>query len=147
MPNTKETTQTATTYPTVEQYDRWKSRANEMDMSMSEFIQAMTEAGLKKFERDRPDEAFQEVRRQRDEYYRQRQEAEARVRQLEKQLQRTERGDIEDYIQNNPGADVQEIIQHLLNDVPSRVADYLDDLETAGTIKQENDQYYFNAES
>src|SRR5699024_529453 len=36
----------ATTYPTEEQYQRWKNKADSLDMSTSEFIQSMTEAGM-----------------------------------------------------------------------------------------------------
>ena len=48
MPNdTSDDTQPAMAYPTAEQYARWKARAEELDMSVSEFIQAMVEAGIK----------------------------------------------------------------------------------------------------
>jgi hypothetical protein len=36
----------AATYPT-QQYTRWKNRADELGMSISEFIEAMVEAGMK----------------------------------------------------------------------------------------------------
>ncbi len=147
MPYTKDTTQTATAYPTVEQYQRWKARADELDMSMSEFIQSMTEAGMKEFERDIPDEDFTRVRKRRDEYRQEVKQKRARVEELEQALNRTMRGDIERFIQANPGVNVQEIIQHIINDVPKRVQEHLQDMEGSGNVTKENGQYYFNAES
>jgi hypothetical protein len=147
MPYTKDTTQTATAYPTVEQYQRWKARADELDMSMSEFIQSMTEAGMKKFERDIPDEDFTRVRKRRDEYRQEVKQKRARVEELEQALNRTMRGDIERFIQANPGVNVQEIIQHIINDVPKRVQEHLQDMEGSGNVTKEDGQYYFNAES
>lgn len=147
MPHTKDTTQTATAYPTVEQYQRWKARADELDMSMSEFIQSMTEAGMKKFERDIPDEDFTRVRKRRDEYRQEVKQKRARVEELEQALNRTMRGDIERFIQANPGVNVQEIIQHIINDVPKRVQEHLQDMEGSGNVTKEDGQYYFNAES
>ena len=60
-------TQPAMTYPTEDQYDRWKQQAEEFDMSVSEFMQAMVEAGLKKFDATvEPDETARELREQRN---------------------------------------------------------------------------------
>ena len=57
------------------------------------------------------------------------------------------RGDIERFIQANPGVNVQEIIQHIINDVPKRVQEHLQDMEGSGNVTKEDGQYYFNAES
>jgi transcriptional regulator of acetoin/glycerol metabolism len=146
MPQTKETTQTATTYPTVEQYERWKARADELDMSMSEFIQSMTEAGMKEFDRDIADEEQQRVRRKKQEYYEELQGARDKIEKLEQELNRTERGDIVDYIQKNPGVGFNHIVQHIGNEVPNRVQRYLQEMEGNGVIKKEDDQYYFDDE-
>jgi hypothetical protein len=146
MPQTKETTQTATTYPTVEQYERWKARADELDMSMSEFIQSMTEAGMKEFDRDIADEEQQRVRRKKQEYYEELQGARDKIEKLEQELNRTERGDIVDYIQKNPGAGFNHIVQHIGNEVPNRVQRHLQEMEGNGVIKKEDDQYYFDDE-
>jgi cytidylate kinase len=67
MPGNSSDTQPTTVYPANEQHARWKETADEMDMSLSEFVQAMTEAGLKKFEVDvESDESLDELRRQRN---------------------------------------------------------------------------------
>jgi hypothetical protein len=55
------------TYPTAEQYDRWKERANEFDMNVSQFMQSMIEAELKKFNAVvEPDETVAGLREQRN---------------------------------------------------------------------------------
>lgn len=60
-------TQPAMAYPTTEQYKQWKDRAEQMDMSVSEFMKAMTEAGWKKFDANvEPDQTNRELREQRN---------------------------------------------------------------------------------
>jgi hypothetical protein len=147
MPQTKETTQTATTYPTVEQYERWKAEADKYDMSMSEFIQNMTEAGMKEFTRETSEEEFYEVRRQRKKYFRRLKEKENKIQNLEQQLNQTMRGDILDYIQENPGASHKEVVQYLINEVPDQVRGYLQNMIEEGSIREQNERYYFDAES
>ena len=58
----------AATYPSEEQYDRWEGQCEELGMrSMSEFMEAMVEAGLKKFDTSNiePDETNRELSQQR----------------------------------------------------------------------------------
>jgi hypothetical protein len=75
------------TYPTKQQHARWKQEAEDMDMSLSEFIQAMTEAGLKKFDAEvPPDESLRELRQQRNELKRELDRVRDRVRDLEAEL-------------------------------------------------------------
>jgi hypothetical protein len=63
------------TYPSDEQLERWKREAEEMDMSFSEWVQGMVEAGLKNFSPTvDPDEDLHDLRRQRNDL---RQELEA----------------------------------------------------------------------
>jgi hypothetical protein len=60
-------TQPAITYPTADQYDRWKRQVEEFDMSVSQILQSMVEAGLKKFDAAvEPDETTRELRDQRN---------------------------------------------------------------------------------
>jgi predicted RNase H-like nuclease (RuvC/YqgF family) len=75
------------TYPSKQQHARWKQEAEDMDMSLSEFIQAMTEAGLKKFDAEvTPDESLRDLRQQRNELKRELDQTRNRVRELEAQL-------------------------------------------------------------
>ena len=85
--------QMAATYVPQTQYARWKRRAEELDMSVSEFIKSMVEAGSKKFEATvEPDEAARELREQRNYYKTQLDRAQSRVSKLEDRLDQGERG-------------------------------------------------------
>lgn len=82
--------QPAMAYPTPEQYAGWKEDAEEMDMSVSEWIQAMVEAGRKKFKVDiEPDEDAAELRKQRNDLKQELDHARERIQELETQLHHT----------------------------------------------------------
>lgn len=120
----------AVTYPTQTQYERWKDRANGMDMSTSESMQAMIEAGNKKFDATlEPDETHRELRHQRNDLKDQLDRARSRVQELEEQLHRSEHEAVREYVENNPGAEFQDIVQHIVETVPERVNRHLEDLE------------------
>lgn len=136
-------TQPAMTYPTEDQYQRWKDRAAEMDMSVSEFMQAMIEAGMKKFNANavEPDESASELRRQRNDLKDELQAARERIDKLERDLYGGERRAVIEYVHNNPSATYGEIQQHIIDTVPSRVNRVLDTLE-GEAIRAENGTYY-----
>ena len=135
-------TKTATTYPTEQQYERWKKEAEEEGMSTSEFIAAMTEAGMKKFERHvETDEDTQELRRQRNDLKDQLQQSRERVRELEDQLHSGEREVLQQKIEENPGISFPEIVQEVVDTVPERVNRHLDELE-GDTIRSEGEGFY-----
>jgi ElaB/YqjD/DUF883 family membrane-anchored ribosome-binding protein len=130
------------TYPTAEQYDRWKQRAEEFDMSVSEFMQAMVEAGLKKFDATvEPDETARELREQRNDLRDELDHARSRIDDLETRLYQGERAAVRNYVEENPGATYDEIIQHVVDTVPERVTKHLDDLE-GEDVAVEDDRYY-----
>lgn len=131
------------TYPTEEQYQRWKERAAEMDMSVSEFMQAMTEAGMKKFNANavEPDESASELRRQRNDLKDELEAARERIDKLEHELYGGERRAIVEYVHDNPGATYGEIQQHIIDTVPSRVNRVLDTVE-GEAIRAEDGAYY-----
>lgn len=132
----------AATYPTEEQYQRWQDRANEMGMSTSEFIEAMVEAGMKKFSATvEPDETNQELRDQRRELKDELDHSRNRIQELEDMVYHGERRTIKRYVNDNPGATYDEIIQHVVETVPNRVTTHLDDLE-GDALRQENEGYY-----
>jgi len=138
----------AATYPTEEQYERWQSHADEMDMrSMSEFVEAMVEAGLKKFDARsvQPDETNQELRQQRNDLKTELDAARRRIQELEDAAYHGERQEIKDFIETNPGASYDEIIQHIIDTIPERVTAHLDQMEGEYLLIEE-DRYYAQEE-
>lgn len=120
----------AATYPSEQQYQRWQDRADDLGMSMSEFMEAMVEAGLKKFDASvEPDETNQELRQQRNELKTELDRARDRIQELEDAVYHGERRTIKRYVEDNPGTTYDEVIQHVIDTVPQRVTTHLDDLE------------------
>jgi len=132
----------AATYPSEEQYQRWQDRADDLGMSMSEFMEAMVEAGMKKFDATvEPDETNQELREQRNELKGELDRARNRIQKLEDAVYHGERRTIKRYVEDNPGATYDHIIQHVIDTVPQRVTTHLDDLE-GDELRQEDGGYY-----
>jgi len=132
----------ATAYPTQVQYDRWADRAEEYGMSISEFIQAMVEAGIKKFDaRVEPDESHRELREQRNDIKNELERARDRIDTLEAQLYSTERETIRTYVEKNPGATYEEVTQQIIDTTPDRVNGHLDALQ-GDSIEAVGDRYY-----
>jgi len=134
--------QPAMTYPTPEQYETWKEDADEMDMSVSEWIQAMVEAGRKKFDAQvEPDENAQELREQRNDLKEELAHARDRIENLENQLHHSERATILEFVEENPGVTYGEIGQKLADTVPERLQPHLDALE--GTeLRKDGGEFY-----
>lgn len=132
----------AATYPTRQQYERWAAKADELGMSISEFIEAMVEAGMKKFDVTvNPDETNRELRQQRDELKGELDRARVRIQDLEDTVYHGERQTINEYVQENPGAPYDEIIRHVIQTVPERVTTHLDDME-GEELLFDDDRYY-----
>lgn len=90
----------------------------------------MVEAGMKKFGASvEPDETNQELREQRNELKTELDRARDRIQELEDAVYYGERRMIKRYVEENPGAAYEEIIQHVIDTVPQRVTTHLDDLE------------------
>lgn len=143
--STSDSTQAAMTYPTKTQYSRWKDRANELDMSVSEFMQSMVEAGIKVdkgFELDlERDETRQELREQRNDLRDELEHARNRISKLENQLHRGERAAIIEFVEDNPGATHGELGQHIVDTLSDRLPKYIEELD-GEEIRIEGDQYY-----
>jgi len=139
---TQQDTQPAMCYPSEEQYGKWKTEAQERDMSVSEWMQAMVEAGRKKFGRDvEPDKDLAELRQDREELRRELQTARRRVERLENRVYSGERAAIFECLEENPGASYGEIVQYVSVDLPDRVTETLDELE--GTkIRVDNGEHH-----
>lgn len=134
--------QPAMTYPTPDQYEDWKADADEMDMSVSEWMQAMIEAGRKKFDAQvEPDESAEELRRQRNDLKAELERARERIDELETHLHHGEQEAIRQFIEENPGATFEEITQHVIDTVPQRVNRHLDELE-GDAVVVDDDEYY-----
>lgn len=134
--------QMAATYVPQQPYAHWKGRADELDMSASEFIKSMVEAGNKKFEATvEPDEANSELREQRNHYKREFERAQSRVSKLEDRLDRGEGAEIRSFIEANPGASFDEIVQHLIETVPERANELLETFE-GESVEFTGDVYY-----
>lgn len=132
----------AMTYPTPEQYQGWKDDAEKMDMSVSEWMQAMIEAGRKKFDAQvEPDESAGELREQRNDLKEELDHARNRIDELETQLHHGERKDIQEFVEENPGATYSDITQHISNNLPERVKRHLDELE-GKSLRLDDDGYY-----
>ena len=134
------------TYPAEDQYHRWEEQADGLGMSLSEFVEAMVEAGLKKFEPTaEPDMTNQELRDQRDELKQELDHARNRIRELEDAAYHGERRTIKRFVEQNPGVGYDKIMQHVIDTVPQRVTTQLDELE--GVEIQNTDAGYYPAES
>ena len=119
--------QHAATYVPEELLEDWDEMAEEMDMSRSEWLLAMVEAGRKKFDRDiQPDESKRDLRRRNTELWNDYQEASEERDRLRKQLRLTEGRAIVEFVEKNPGCRYEEIAQHLVENQGSRLTKMLD---------------------
>ncbi|WP_142856377.1 hypothetical protein [Salinigranum halophilum] len=116
---------TVSTYPTEEQRDRWRERAEELGMTQSDLVASMVEAGLKASEGFEPgvgmDETEADLREQRNELREELERERARVADLEERVYRGERCEAERFVSENPGCSHSELINHLQSTVPGRM--------------------------
>lgn len=134
--------QATMTYPTEEQHSRWKENAEKHGMSLSEYIQAMVEAGQKKFEVDgTPDETKKELRRQRNDLREQLEIARERIEQLERENYTTEREQIRSFVRENPGVTFSDVVNHVNQKSDDRVNDHLEAMN-GQYIRFEGDEIY-----
>jgi hypothetical protein len=135
------------TYPPPEQRERWQERADELDMSMSQFLASMVEAGMKKFERDvEPDFSNAELREQKADLQDELSHVRERMQRLEDIAYGGERQEVIDYIENNPGVEYYEILTRIENTAGERLTPALDWLETEGRIEKNEAGQYFAVE-
>jgi DnaJ-domain-containing protein 1 len=130
------------TYPAVDQYEDWKTDAADMDMPVSKWIQAMVEAGRKKFDASvEPDETVRELCEQRNDLKAELEHARDQIDKLENHLHRGERETTRRFVEENPGVTRGEIEQRLADTVPERLTPHLDVLEGV-ELRKEGDEYY-----
>lgn len=143
MPGNGDSSQQATCYPKKPQYEQWKEWADEMGYNgVSGFMIAMIETGYKQMNVSVGyDEETKELREQRNDLKRQLDQARRRIKELEEQLYRSERRSIIEFIdrQSEP-VSFAEIVQHIVDDTPARVAQHLDGME-GGSVELVEDGY------
>jgi DNA-binding transcriptional ArsR family regulator len=124
--------ETASCYPTEEQHDRWRDRAEDLGMTKSDFIASMVEAGIKAARGFEPgvgaDETAADLREQRNELRDELEAARARVSELEDRVFGAERREAERFVRENPGATHSELVSHLQATVPGRMGRLTDGL-------------------
>ena len=139
-------TTTAKAYPTDEQYVRWRERADELDMSTSEFIQNMVEAGMKVDQgldvAIQPDESVQELREQRNDMKSEVERLRERVSELEDRLHDRERASIVEYVDEYQMASFEDLLSHVRATAPERVTYHLDALAGDELRVNDNGLYY-----
>lgn len=117
-----------------EEWERWEKEIEERDFTTeSAFIRAMVEAGLKKFERPvDPDESLADLREHRNDLKRELDRTRGRVERLEEQLFHTDQAAAARYLQENPEAGFDAVLNHLEVTLPRRLTRFFDELEAAG---------------
>lgn len=136
----------AACYPPQALYDTWCAEAERQEMPTSQFIIRMVEAGRKNISMDDvPADSIRELREQRAELNREVERQRERIADLERQLDRTSRTDIVDFVDDNPGVTSPEITQRIADTVPGRVASHLDALE--GAVLSNRDGGYYVIDS
>jgi len=133
------------TYPDDDQLERWEQKADDLGFrSRSEFIEAMVEAGLKKFDAAsvEPDETNRELREQRNDLKTQLDRARDRIDELEDAVYHGERQAIAEYVEANPGATYDQIFQHVIDTAAGRVTSHLEDME-GDVLRADNDDGYY----
>lgn len=148
MPDISSDKMMAATYPPQALYDSWSQHADSLNMSTSQFIIRMVEAGRKQIDMEGlANESAQELRQQRSDLQGELERQRDRVSKLEQQLHYTAQADMIDYVEANPGATAPEIIQHIANTVPERVASYLDLLEGDALERRTNGYHLFEEDT
>jgi hypothetical protein len=139
---TADETATATAYPNRDQYEEWKQHADELGMTISEYMEAMIEAGRKKFTpTTTPDESAEELREQRNDLREEMEHYRERVEHLETELYDGERGKILEYVEENPGATYHDILQEVQDTAGERVTRILDAMQ-GDDLDRDGDGYY-----
>ena len=142
MPELSNNTTSAHAYPTNDLYESWQEHAERLDMSTSQYIIRMVEAGRKNISMDDGSSGtLRELLQQRATLNRHVERQRDRIDDLERQLNQTSQSEIASFVAENPGVHTPVIIQHVADTVPGRVASHLDALE-GDLIERRNDGYH-----
>jgi len=142
MPDLGDDKTTAHAYPTSSLYESWSEHADSLDMSVSQFIIRMVEAGRKDINMENgSSDTLRELLQERADLNREIDRQRDRISDLERQLSQTSQSEIASFVAENPGVQTPVIIQHVADTVPGRVASNLDALE-GNLIERRDDSYY-----
>lgn len=142
MPDLGPDTDVASAYLPKSLHEDWKQHAKELDLPKSQFIIRMVEAGRKQINLDDvASTSLQDLQQRNAELQRELERQRERTQRLERQLNRTEHTDIVAFVEENPGATTPEIIQHMADTIPGRVAGHLDVLE--GDLLERRESGYY----
>ena len=145
MPDIGDDTDMVTVYAKEKQHDRWKDRADELDMTVSGFVKSMTEAGMKQTAFSvEPDKTNAELREELAAVKEERDRARKRNRELEDRLHDRERTAVVEHVEDDPGIGVDGLTEHLRATVPSRLNTHLDEL--AGDVLEVHDGKWYPRE-
>ena len=125
-------TQPAMCYPKEVQYEHWKCQADKMGYkSVSRFMIEMVETGYKQLDLTFGyDQETQELREQRNDLKRELDHTRSRLQEVEQQLYEGERESIITFVEDHLDSPTfAEIVQHVINDTPLRVANLLKELD------------------
>lgn len=134
--------------PSEIQRGQREARSEELRLrSLLEFVEAVLEAGLKKFDAMalEPDEPNWELTPQRNYSFAELDCAQSRLPELDVSVHhRVGRANTE-IVPNNPGATYDEIVRHVIDTVLSRMKDQLTHLEE-DVLRNEDNGYYLQEE-
>jgi hypothetical protein len=130
-------------YPSEGTKERWQDEAQQMGMSDSNWVQAMVEAGRKKFTRDvEPDQSRKELRQKQNDLRKELRRARDRIEELEEQVHVSEREAVLNYLDSHPGAEYRDLVQHVSNTANARIARLLDQMEGTEVDIDEQQRIY-----
>lgn len=134
----------AVTRITVEQDERWRLRSDELGYpSLSQFIGAMTESGLKKFDGSVVTKQTQDKGiNTNDSISLELDAAHDEITQLQSQLAREGRDNIVEFVKKKDGPTYSEIVKHIIESTPARVTSQLEAILGDELIVDENGRYY-----
>jgi len=148
MPDISQQKTIATSYPPQTLYDSWREHAESFDLTISQYIIRMVEAGRKQIDfQEITNESVEKLRRQHADLQRELDRQRTRNRELERRLHRTAQTEILDFVEQNPGVGTPRITQHVADTVPGRVASYLDVLEGDELVVREGGYHRRDADS
>lgn len=131
----------ATHVPATER-DVWEAEAEEMNTSLSQYVQMMAIAGRKKFDRHvEPDKTRADLRRELGRLMKDLEQRDRTIKSLRQQLKDTEKKTVIEFVAENPGATYGDIRQHLLNTNRGRMSSMLAEMEGA-ELRVEDGKFY-----
>jgi flagellar motility protein MotE (MotC chaperone) len=140
--NNSDNTTYTVCYPENDTRAEWEDEADDYDRSLSGFIVSRVEAGRRKFGATvESDETRQKLRDLIDNLKAERDHLRKRITKLEDMLARSDSAEIERFIERNPGADFDAIVERLRETAPERANEHLTAME-GESIEDRGDGYY-----